>query len=945
MVSPKTPSSSPDHLPRVAMSNPAPSLSHAARRRRTVRHLLSRILAPCLLLSLLVAVGCDEDHPPKFNRVQFAIRTGKFELARSASATATLKSRDGKVLKQIVLKPAHQAPWRTGTTHYGVFGLKEPLDYCSVGSVEIQFQPPSLPSSGGTSWTLQNISVNLSIDNVNQTTLVNQVGSQRPAAELTSQQPLFTSNVACTRQSTLFARLGGKKSIDEVAEDFTRRLQEDKRLAPNFARIASDDDRRRDLQRRVAHKMCHLSGGPCEANAETDASPLLDVIKTPADYRAMLDDLMAAMGKFPASTSPQDKNQLLGTRVFTVGKVAVVALGGSQAQKTVLDARMTGANSGAIGSPLFVNLYWDSNWDSDNSGLGLVAESVDGAVQAATGSSYFSGLSEYSVTSASFIGSFLPHPSCTQQPGATVGFYDPVNPSLLGLLNCQLQNEDAVPQGDNVIYNIIMPKGTTEADSLEMLFGAPAQCSVPGSPAAWHFHGSPYSITSDIGGILGGALGGLVGWFISPYLTGPGAALGAVAGFLVAMDMEGAPFWTISSTSTSCGNFTHNLLHEMVEASVDATPPLNVVFTGNGEIVDFCDDKNVTPSSSWVPTSSLPSGVTLAPGTFASLQVPQYWTNSGQACIPGFTVTTTPAAPSVSMSGTFPVATITITGSGFGSGPGAFVVPTSTPMPYLGIQDSSQNWQAGNSLNADPLGFTITSWADNSITIGGFSPPSGSNFAMQNGDNLVVWVCNPASGFCTSTTATATISGSGQNPNDITSLGITITTGNDNARADSELWITIEGQTSQCLKPSNNAGSDSVCTNGGSARDQNGRQEWTNGSSDPAPQVFSVAMPAPIFSSLSIKLISHNSFLETDDNWDIQAITITGTTRGGSTSTLFTQTNPMPPNDNNCIARLKGSPNATTVRIPLNGVGVPTYVDGKPGEAGVATSCKNNGDQ
>jgi hypothetical protein len=215
---------------------------------------------------------------------------------------------------------------------------------------------------------------------------------------------------------------------------------------------------------------------------------------------------------------------------------------------------------------------------------------------------------------------------------------------------------------------------------------------------------------------------------------------------------------------------------------------------------------------------------------------------------------------------------------------------------------------------------------------------------MQNGDNLVVWICNPASGLCNSTSATATISGSGQNPNDILSIGVTITTGNDNARADTELWLTIEGQPPQCLKPSNNADSDVVCTNGGSARDQNGRQEWKNGTTDPKPQVFPVAVPAPVLSSLTVTLNSHNSLFETGDNWDIQAITVTGTTRGSATSTLFAQTNPMPPNDKNCIARLKTPDNATTVRLPLNGVGVPTYVGGKPSENGAATTCKNNGD-
>jgi hypothetical protein len=512
----------------------------------------------------------------------------------------------------------------------------------------------------------------------------------------------------------------------------------------------------------------------------------------------------------------------------------------------------------------------------------------------------------------------------------------------MGFLNCEMQNEDAIPQGDSVVYNIIMPQGTTESDSLAELFGiAPAQCSGGGSAGGWHFHGSPYSVSSDIGGFLGGALGGLIGWALDPVLEIPGIGAGAVAGFLMAMSLEGSPFWTITSAAPSCGNLTDAVFHEMVETATDSTPPLSVLVSGGSdEIVDICDDMFAGASPSWVP---MPIGVTLMPNMFASMQVPQYWTNAGQYCQVGFSVTTTPSSPTVSMSGSFPAATLTLNGTGFGTAPGAFAVPTSVNMPYLGVQDTSQNWQAGNSLNADPIALTVTSWADNAITIGGFSPPSGSNVAMQNGDSLVVWICNAASGYCNSSAVTATVSGSGLNPNDIVSLGVSITTGDDNARADSELWITVEGQGHQCLKPSNNANSDSVCPNGGSARDQNGRQEWQDGSTDPSPQNFSVGLPAPILSALDIQLISHDSWPESADNWDIQAITVTGTTRGGNTMTLFTQTNSMPPNSSNCIARLKGAPNATTVRIPLNNEGVPTYVNGKTGEAGVATACGNNG--
>ena len=83
-----------------------------------------------------------------------------------------------------------------------------------------------------------------------------------------------------------------------------------------------------------------------------------------------------------------------------------------------------------------------------------------------------------------------------------------------------------------------------------------------------------------------------------------------------------------------------------------------------------------------------------------------------------------------------------------------------------------------------------------------------------------------------------------------------------------------------------------------------------------------------------------------DDNWDIQSIVVAATTSGGSTTTLFSLSVPFNPSDkDNCIARLKGSPNATTVNFTLDGTNGHTYADGTSAERGVTTTCKNNGDQ
>jgi hypothetical protein len=152
-------------------------------------------------------------------------------------------------------------------------------------------------------------------------------------------------------------------------------------------------------------------------------------------------------------------------------------------------------------------------------------------------------------------------------------------------------------------------------------------------------------------------------------------------------------------------------------------------------------------------------------------------------------------------------------------------------------------------------------------------------------------------------------------PASTVSVSISIATGNDNARKDSEVWGTFNGEPAICLKPSNNANSDGVCNNGGSARDQNGQQDWGNWTS--STQKFTLAAPQALDGgTLTIQLIEHNSGFEGDDNWDIQGISVTGTDSLGNTTLLLSMSNPQ--NGNNCMARLKGSPNPPSVTYNLS---------------------------
>ena len=83
--------------------------------------------------------------------------------------------------------------------------------------------------------------------------------------------------------------------------------------------------------------------------------------------------------------------------------------------------------------------------------------------------------------------------------------------------------------------------------------------------------------------------------------------------------------------------------------------------------------------------------------------------------------------------------------------------------------------------------------------------------------------------------------------------------------------------------------------------------------------------------------------MEGDDNWDIQSVLVVANLVDGSSTTLLNVPLAGSPNDYNCVARLKGQPNASAVTFALNGSGAHTYANGK--ELGESTTCKNNGDQ
>ena len=173
------------------------------------------------------------------------------------------------------------------------------------------------------------------------------------------------------------------------------------------------------------------------------------------------------------------------------------------------------------------------------------------------------------------------------------------------------------------------------------------------------------------------------------------------------------------------------------------------------------------------------------------------------------------------------------------------------------------------------------------------------------------------------------------------SITVTFQTGDDVARADSELQLQVDNQAPVCLKPSNTAAPNDVCPNGPFSGDQNGNQSWNIGTTD-GPQVFPLSTAT--VSNMNVTLISHDNGSEPDDIWDIQSVSVfENLPNGARPLQLNIPAAPGNVSPSNCVARLKGAPNATTVTFTLDTNNGHVYENGTSSEVGQTTTCTNNG--
>src|SRR5271155_3522986 len=66
------------------------------------------------------------------------------------------------------------------------------------------------------------------------------------------------------KEQTLYHRLGGKKSITAVVDEFVGRVAADNRINHFFAQAAADPKRMAMFKKNLVDQICQASGGPCK---------------------------------------------------------------------------------------------------------------------------------------------------------------------------------------------------------------------------------------------------------------------------------------------------------------------------------------------------------------------------------------------------------------------------------------------------------------------------------------------------------------------------------------------------------------------------------------------------------------------------------------------------------------------------------------------------------
>jgi hemoglobin len=130
------------------------------------------------------------------------------------------------------------------------------------------------------------------------------------AAVLTLAAALAVPSLSRAEDKTLYERLGGKKAITKVVDEFVGRVAKDARINHYFAQTAADPERMKKFKLNLVYQICQATSGPCRYTGKNMKDAHAGMGITSADFNALVEDLSGALDKF--KVQDKEKNELLG---------------------------------------------------------------------------------------------------------------------------------------------------------------------------------------------------------------------------------------------------------------------------------------------------------------------------------------------------------------------------------------------------------------------------------------------------------------------------------------------------------------------------------------------------------------------------------------------------------------------------------------------------------
>jgi hemoglobin len=112
------------------------------------------------------------------------------------------------------------------------------------------------------------------------------------------------------KEKSLYDRLGQKKAITAVVDEFVGRVAADKRINSFFGATASDPKRLATFKMNLVNQICEASGGPCKYTGKDMKTAHMGMGISGGDFNALVEDLVGALDKF--KVGQHEKDQLLG---------------------------------------------------------------------------------------------------------------------------------------------------------------------------------------------------------------------------------------------------------------------------------------------------------------------------------------------------------------------------------------------------------------------------------------------------------------------------------------------------------------------------------------------------------------------------------------------------------------------------------------------------------